>query len=208
MALERYQDPDLPRLFSLKAVGLEYHDPSRLLRENHSGTNIFLNLRHPGAVWVVFVDGACPDNGKPWARGGYGVYFGPDSRYNVSKPLRDNGIRHTSQRAELTAALVALHQIESLVSKNDYDVWRGPWVIATDSAYVVNALTLWMYKWRRNDYTASSGWEVVNRDLLERLDDKLDVMANGRQGIDVLLWKVDRSENEEADALARRGATM
>jgi hypothetical protein len=33
---------------------------------------------------AVFIDGACPNNGKSWARAGMGVYFGEDSPYNIS----------------------------------------------------------------------------------------------------------------------------
>jgi ribonuclease HI len=105
------------------------------------------------------------------------------------------------------AALVALYQIERFVKG---EVWSGEtrFLIITDSAYLVNSLTSYVYKWRENDYTSSAGKEVVNRDLFEKLDYKLDFMANGRQGLEVLFWKVDRSENAEADILARQGAMM
>lgn len=53
----------------------------------------------------VYTDGACSNNGKPNARAGYGVYFGKESPYNVSKPLKDNP---TNQRAEMTAVLEAM----------------------------------------------------------------------------------------------------
>jgi ribonuclease HI len=155
-------------------------------------------------------DGACPGNGKPGAKGGYGVYFGPNNPFNVSKPLKEAS-RQTSQRAELTAAIVALNQIDS---ERIVEINRGNgtnldvFVIMTDSAYSVNSLTSYIYKWRDNDYTAATGRQVANRDLFERLDYKLYAMANGRQGIDVLFWKVDRSDNEDADALARQGAGM
>jgi len=132
------------------------------------------------------------------------VAGGTDSPLNVSKPLKENS-RQTSQRAELMAALVALNQIERLVNQErDLDLF----VILTDSAYLVNSLTSYIYKWRENDYRSASGREVANRDLFERLDYKLNAMANGRQGIDVLFCKVDRSENEEADRLSREGAEM
>lgn len=76
-------------------------------------------------------------------------------------------------------------------------------IIVTDSAYLVNSITNYIYKWNDNDFVAASGREVVNRDLFERIDDKLDAMEFGRQKIPVLFWKVDRSENEDADELAR-----
>ena len=74
-------------------------------------------------------------------------------------------------------------------------------VIAADSAYLVNSLTD-VHKWNKNGYTASTGNKVVNRDLFQIIDHKLQAMEYGRQKIPVF-WKVDRSQNEEADYLAR-----
>ena len=34
---------------------------------------------------IVYTDGACSNNGKPYARAGYGVYFGKDDPRNVSE---------------------------------------------------------------------------------------------------------------------------
>jgi len=155
----------------------------------------------PRAI-VVSVDGACIGNGQYWARGGYGIYFGPQSRFNVSNPLKTGP--HTSQRVELMACFVALNQIEKFCWMND-SCRQLTFVIATDSAYLFNSITSYVYKWRVNNYTSALGRPVVNQDLFERIDDKLCSMAYGRQQIDVLFWKVDRSENQEADRLARMG---
>lgn len=203
MALQLFQHPVLPRLFSLENFNVGSNaQPSELIHLNPPRKFYFFFAEDYDAI-VVFVDGACRGNGTPYAKGGYGVYFGPESPYNVSKPLKENSPQ-TSQRAELTAVLVALNQIERVV--HDYQDYPYLFIIATDSAYLVNSLTSYIYKWRQNNYTASSGKQVVNRDLFERLDSKLNVMANGRQCIDVLFWKVDRSENVEADKLAGWGA--
>jgi hypothetical protein len=79
MTVELYQDPDFPRRLSLEIADLEGYYPSELLKETASGQNIILDLGWRGTPWVVFVDGACPGNGTPSARGGYGVFFGPNS---------------------------------------------------------------------------------------------------------------------------------
>ena len=80
------------------------------------------------------------------------------------------------------------------------------YIIATDSAYLVNAMTSYVYTWNRNGYRTSMGTPVKNQDLIRRIDSKLDGMAYGRQDIDVLFWKIERSENQEADELAKDGA--
>jgi len=211
MAVQRFRDPDYPRLFTLENIGQGHLQPSEAIRTNNSETNLYLPITfwyRDYLAWIVFVDGACSRNGNlTFATGGYGVYFGPNSSHNVSNPMKPKNPEMpfptpTNQRAELKAALVALDRIQYHASQDDG--FRGLWIIATDSAYVVDSITKWIYNWRDNKYTNSRGFEVVNRDLFEQLDVKLDIMAE-RQGIDVLFWKVDRDENGAANELARDG---
>ena len=194
-----YRHRDFHRLFSLEGFGIYNPQPSYWVTGNDEGTFRYLDRYH---AIVVSIDGACSGNGYAWAKGGYGVYFGPNSEYNVSNPLKEYQPQ-TSQRAELTACLVALNQIERVARNYTFTPPLNMFIIVTDSAYLVNSLTNYIYKWNDNDFVAASGREVVNRDLFERIDDKLDAMEFGRQKIPVLFWKVDRSENEDADELAR-----
>ena len=194
-----YRHQDFHRLFSLEGFGIRNPELSNWVYENADGTFRYLQGHH---ALVVSVDGACAGNGKPWAKGGYGVYFGPNSEYNVSNPLKEHHPQ-TSQRAELTACLVALNQIERIAGNHTFSPPLNMFIIVSDSAYLVNSLTNYIDKWNDNDFVAASGREVVNRDLFERIDDKLDIMEFGRQEIPVLFWKVDRSENEDADELAK-----
>ncbi|KAI0858889.1 hypothetical protein F4860DRAFT_516338 [Xylaria cubensis] len=54
---------------------------------------------------IVFTDGACPSNGMSSAvNSSIGVYFGPQSRYNISERLNNDGTP-TNQVAEITAAI-------------------------------------------------------------------------------------------------------
>ena len=76
-------------------------------------------------VWV-YVDGACLDNRKPWARAGYGVWFGKNSDFNSSGPFSG---RQTNQEAELQAAIEAIR----IASREGFDSLR----IHTDSKYVI-----------------------------------------------------------------------
>jgi len=143
----------------------------------------------------LYIDGACSGNGTPLAKGGIGVYFGPDSPYNISKRLP--GPTQTSQRAEIYAAVAALQQILRVVTENQ---GLELFIVVTDSAYLTDCLAKHVYKWRLNGWKTSKGKEVANQDLLEPLDNMLDDMSN--RGIDVLFWKADRSDNVEADRLA------
>jgi ribonuclease HI len=134
--------------------------------------------------------------------GGYGVYFGSNSEYNVSNLLKPD-TPQTSQRAELMACLVALNQIERVAQDVTFTPPLKGVLITTDSAYLVNSMTKYIYKWRENGYTAATESPVVNRDLFYKIDRKLDAMEFGRRQIPVLFWKVDRSDNEDADELAK-----
>ena len=72
--------------------------------------------------------------------------------------------------------------------------------MVTDSEYLVDCLAKHVYRWKVNGWKTSKGKDVANRDLIERLDKMLDDLSD--KDIDVLFWKVDRSENVEADRLA------
>lgn len=131
---------------------------------------------------------------------------GSDSNYNVSSRL-DEHQPQTSQRAELTACLAALEKIEEADLDRNYNRQQTPtaWVIVTDSAYLVDSMTQYIYRWKLNGYIAANGRGVVNADLFRRIDQRLqDIAAEG--GFDILFWKEPRSENTKADSLAKEGA--
>ena len=101
-------------------------------------------------ITYVYTDGACIHNGKPNAKAGVGVYFGPNDPRNVSERLIGE---QTNNRAELTAIL----KVFSIMGK---EILRGDEiVIYTDSEYSKNCLTVWGRKW------ASLGWKVNKKNL-------------------------------------------
>ncbi|KAI1743969.1 hypothetical protein F4680DRAFT_408072 [Xylaria scruposa] len=74
---------------------------------------------------VVFTDGACPSNGMSSAvSSSVGVYFGPQSRYNISERLNSDGTP-TNQVAEITAAIKALQQVLQRVEPDRRALIRG-----------------------------------------------------------------------------------
>jgi len=193
-----FQDPNYPRVFSkYKAQFTDRAQPNDVLKPVIPDLLTLITpivvVGHP--TIGLYIDGACPGNGTPSAKGGIGVYFGPDSPYNISETLL--GPNPTSQRAELLAASAALRQIIFVSLQN-----KGLelFIVVTDSAYVVDCLSKYVYKWKVNGWKNSKGNDVANRDLIEPLDKMLDDMS--KTGIDVLFWKADRSQNVEADRLA------
>ena len=103
-------------------------------------------------MWV-YVDGACSANGKPWAKGGYGVWFGSNHHLNCSGTFYG---RQTNQVAEIHAAIVAIE----IATDEQADSLR----IHPDSMYLINGATSWLEKWSRNNWLTCRGEPVVSKD--------------------------------------------
>ena len=144
-------------------------------------------------MWV-YVDGACSDNGKPWARGGYGVWFGSNHPLNCSGTFYG---RQTNQVAEIHAAIVAIE----IATNHQVDFLK----IHTDSLYLINGATSWMEKWWNNNWLTSRGEPVVSKDKWIELEEAMNRFEGE------LSWKFvpGHSGNfgsDQADQLARDAA--
>ena len=159
---------------------LQYHDPSDLvLHCEKCGRFVVQHCPHTAPdestsatskhyLFVAFTDGACRNNGRLNAQSGVGVacgaFFGQQrSAFPRSKP--NNIQTHTSQRAELQAALHSLKILAQLDNENEWE-YRGEvmrnecakksglegfekaWIIVSDSAYVVKGMTEWLPTWK------------------------------------------------------------
>ncbi|KAL2878560.1 hypothetical protein SGCOL_006030 [Colletotrichum sp. CLE4] len=171
----------------------------------------FIN-RYDTSEALIYTDGACFNNGSAdaTARGGSAFIFKPvyanDQSGRVAFKLEDQGpdgktYRHTSNRAELRAAVAALR----------YRAWSAEGfrsiVIATDSTYVVNGATDWARAWVRKGWRLSStGKPVKNRDLWEAL--LLNVERLHDKGVKVRFWWIPRKFNHEADRAAKGAASI
>jgi len=144
----------------------------------------------------VYTDGACSNNGYDGARSGVGVYFGPDSRHNVSRPL-DNHSRQTNNSAEIEAAR------EAVVQARDQGITKLD--IRTDSKFLVQSKNEWMPGWEANGWRTSSGAPVKNQAEFSALNREIR-----NSGMDVKFSHVPghagNPGNEAADRLARSGA--
>ncbi|KAJ8113698.1 hypothetical protein ONZ43_g5095 [Nemania bipapillata] len=148
-------------------------------------------------VMEFYVDGGCRGNGQPWAIGAAACCLrtrSGDARFvrSVSLP-RDPA--PTNQRAEITAIIMALEwaleKYRGLNTSPAVDVR-----IHSDSRYAIGCMTNWIYKWASNGWENSSGYEVANRDLIQRasdLDDEVKELGSIKY-----IW-IPRSDNETAD---------
>ncbi len=137
---------------------------------------------------VAFTDGAAKGNPGP---GGWGaVIVTPDRRVIE---LGGGSPHTTNNRMELSGAIAALRHVADR---------PGPVAIYTDSTYVIQGITQWVWGWRKRGWKTAQGTDVLNRDLWEELSDVAG--ARGRGGVD---WRWVRGHigtpgNERADAIS------
>ncbi|KUJ07781.1 ribonuclease H-like protein [Mollisia scopiformis] len=165
-------------------------------------TNEVRRLSEDHDTIVINTDGGCSNNGYSNAQASYGVFFGPDSTFNECGEL-PHDLRQTSQTAELYAAKMALETVLSMVYNYEGYQMGGfeRVVLFSDSAWLINGITNWIWTWERNGYRNSSGRVVSNWQLWEELHNMiLEIQGNG---FEVCFMHVNRESNREADALAR-----
>jgi ribonuclease HI len=151
----------------------------------------------------VWVDGCCLNNGQPYAQGGIGVWFNDGHELNYSSPLRTDEV-HTSQKAELHAAITAVLIIRRIFTNADLPT--DECTIHIDSRYVIDVTTNWVYKWRRNGWLTTARKPVGNREVIEELLNLLELCEE--EHIRIKFHWIPRELNNKADELAKLGAVM
>ena len=91
----------------------------------------------------VYTDGACIDNGKPYARAGYGIWFGENDSRNVSESY--NG-KQTNNIAELLAIIKAL-----TILNNDINNGKNV-IVYSDSRYAIRCCEEYGEKCFKNNW--------------------------------------------------------
>lgn len=139
----------------------------------------------------AYTDGACSGNPGP---GGWGVLLlAMDGETLVKERELSGGEPDTTNnRMELLAAITAL---ESLTRASKLTV-------VTDSAYVKNGITAWMFGWKKNGWRTAAKKPVKNADLWKRLD---EAAARHEVTWEWIKGHAGHPENERADELARQG---
>jgi len=136
---------------------------------------------------TVYTDGACSGNPGP---GGWGVLL----LYNGhEREMYGGEVETTNNRMELMAAIAALEALKEPCSIELY----------TDSTYVRDGISKWIYGWKKNNWRRADKKPVKNLELWQRLDE-----ARRRHKVEWHWVKghAGHAENERVDALARKGA--
>ncbi len=137
---------------------------------------------------IVFTDGAAKGNPGP---GGWGaIVVTPEGHVTE---LGGGSPHTTNNKMELSGAVAALEEIADR---------PGPVAIYTDSTYVIQGITQWVWGWRKRGWKTAQGGDVLNRDLWQRLADL--VGARDPKSVD---WRWVRGHvgtpgNERVDAIA------
>ncbi|HUH52756.1 MAG TPA: ribonuclease H [Microbacteriaceae bacterium] len=104
--------------------------------------------------------------------------------------------RATNNQGELMAVLSLLQETRS--------VKHLPLTILCDSQYVINAVTVWIKNWKKNNWRKANGKPVLNADLIRLIDQEL-------QGREITFeWVKGHSGhflNEKVDSLAKDAAS-
>ncbi len=135
----------------------------------------------------IFTDGACKGNPGP---GGWGAVLRLGDK---EKELSGGEPLTTNNRMELMAAIEGLKALTRPCKV----------ILSTDSKYVMDGITKWIFGWQRNGWRTADKKPVKNADLWQAL-----VAATAPHQVD---WRwvkghAGHPENERADRLASAAA--
>ena len=135
----------------------------------------------------IFTDGACKGNPGP---GGWGAILRSERH---EKELSGSAKATTNNRMELTGAIRALTALSE------------PCAVAlhTDSKYVIDGITKWVFGWQRNGWKTAARKPVLNDDLWREL---LEAVRPHRVEWVWVKGHAGHPENERADKLASEAA--
>lgn len=133
---------------------------------------------------IIFTDGS--SRGNPGIGGWGAIVIYDDGRLKV-KEIGGREKRTTNNRMELMAVIKAL------------EAFPGDAKIYTDSSYVLNGITKWIFAWQRNNWKIKSGDPVLNQDLWEEL---YELVSKRKIKWNLVAGHAGVSGNERCDQIA------
>ncbi len=136
---------------------------------------------------IIYTDGACI--GNPGLGGWGAIIINQDNEKKISGGSQLT----TNNRMEMQAVVEALKFIKTASSITLY----------TDSKYIINGISSWIYKWKKNNWTSSNKKPIKNIDLW--------IIIDSFTSKHTIEWKWIKGHsgdyyNEEVDKLARAEA--
>jgi ribonuclease HI len=137
---------------------------------------------------IAFTDGAAKGNPGP---GGWGaIVVTPDQHVTE---LGGGSPHTTNNRMELGGAIAALEHVAGQA---------GPVAIYTDSTYLIQGITQWVWGWRKRGWKTAQGGDVLNRELWEQLSGLISARARGDVKWHWVRGHVGTPGNERADEIS------
>ena len=109
-----------------------------------------------------------------------------------TRDLSGGTVETTNNQMELTAAIMALEALEK----------PSKITIVTDSSYVKDGITKWIFAWKRNGWKTAAKKSVKNEELWKSLENATQIHDVSWEWIK---GHAGHLENERADELARNG---
>ena len=135
---------------------------------------------------IIYTDGAC--RGNP-GLGGWGALI---TFEGTTKELFGGKQDSTNNQMELSAAIEGLAALKEPCNVD----------LFTDSKYVMDGITQWINKWKKNNWRTAAKKDLKNKELWQRLDELINLhqvqwhWVKGHSG---------DAGNEMADLLANKG---
>ena len=143
----------------------------------------------------IYIDGSARGNGSKNSKGGFGIVIFDES-HNLIDAYCEQHNNVTNNQMELKAFLKTFELLNTKYKNQIATIY-------SDSAYCINILTSWIYKWCKNNWQNSKGEPIKNLDIILSLYEYYNInffinqiyiiKVNGHSGI---------IGNELADALA------
>jgi len=144
----------------------------------------------------IYTDGACIGNPGP---GGWAAIIIAD---NDKKELFGGEKLTTNNRMELTAAIKALEYC----NKREKDQLSLKQIkIYTDSIYLKEGITVWIYSWQKNNWKTADKKNVKNVDLWKKL---IELVGSEQIEWNWVKGHSNNSLNELADKLAKKATPV
>ena len=137
-------------------------------------------------ITYIYTDGACRGNPGPGGWGAVLIYE------NYRKEIKGGSLLTTNNMMELTAVIESLSVLK----------FKSKVILVTDSTYVKNGITKWIYNWKNKGWKTASKKPVKNKGLWIKLD-----KVSAQHTIE-WRWVKGHSghpENDRADLLANEG---
>lgn len=109
----------------------------------------------------IYIDGSATNNGKTNSKGGYGIVIF-DNNQNLIDAYSEYFDNVTNNQMELQAFLKTFELLDTKYKNNKSTIY-------SDSAYCINILTSWIYKWSQNNWKGSNKETIKNLNLIQSI---------------------------------------